>query len=74
MAASVGNYSNGRNLDLAEISIATFNGTNFLKRVDGGAFEATDEIRAGAVRQSPAPSSVRRWRDPTPTSPTSSPN
>jgi flagellar hook protein FlgE len=39
----VGNYSNGRNLDLAEISIATFNGTNFLKRVDGGAFEATDE-------------------------------
>jgi flagellar hook protein FlgE len=39
----VGNYSNGRNLDLAEISIATFNGTNFLKRVNGGAFEATDE-------------------------------
>jgi flagellar hook protein FlgE len=39
----VGNYSNGRNLDLAEITIATFNGTNFLKRVDGGAFEATDE-------------------------------
>ncbi|MBN8990838.1 MAG: flagellar hook-basal body complex protein [Rhizobiales bacterium] len=39
----VGNYSNGRNLDLAEISIATFNGTNFLKRVNGGAFEVTDE-------------------------------
>ncbi|MDX2167700.1 MAG: flagellar hook-basal body complex protein [Deltaproteobacteria bacterium] len=39
----VGNYSNGRNLDLAEISIASFNGTNFLKRVNGGAFEATDE-------------------------------
>jgi flagellar hook protein FlgE len=39
----VGNYSNGRNLDLAEIAVATFNGTNFLKRVDGGAFEATDE-------------------------------
>ena len=39
----VGNYSNGRNLDLAEISLATFNGTNFLKRIDGGAFEATDE-------------------------------
>src|SRR4051812_45869444 len=39
----VGNYSNGRNLDLAEITLATFNGTNFLKRVDGGAFEATDE-------------------------------
>ena len=39
----VGNYSNGRNLDLAEITVATFNGTNFLKRIDGGAFEATDE-------------------------------
>ena len=39
----VGNYSNGRNLDLAEITLSTFNGTNFLKRIDGGAFEATDE-------------------------------
>ncbi len=39
----VGNYSNGRNLDLAEITLANFNGTNFLKRADGGAFEATDE-------------------------------
>jgi flagellar hook protein FlgE len=39
----VGNYSNGRNLDLAAITLATFNGTNFLKRIDGGAFEATDE-------------------------------
>ncbi|MCC8960160.1 flagellar hook-basal body complex protein [Bradyrhizobium sp. Pear77] len=39
----VGNYTNGRNIDLAEISVATFNGTNFLKRIDGGAFEATDE-------------------------------
>ncbi len=39
----VGNYSNGRNLDLAEITLANFNGANFLKRVDGGAFEITDE-------------------------------
>lgn len=39
----VGNYSNGRNLDLAEIVLATFNGPDFLKRKDGGAFEATDE-------------------------------
>jgi len=38
----VGNYSNGRNIDLAQISVATFNGTNFLKRVNGGAFEVTD--------------------------------
>lgn len=39
----VGNYSNGRNIDLAEIQLASFNGPNFLKRVDGGAFEATDQ-------------------------------
>lgn len=38
----VGHYSNGRNLDLAEITLATFNGPDFLKRKDGGAFEATD--------------------------------
>jgi flagellar hook protein FlgE len=39
----VGTYSNGRNIDLAEVSIATFNGANFLKRIDGGAFEVTNE-------------------------------
>jgi flagellar hook protein FlgE len=39
----VGSYSNGRSLDLAEITLATFAGANFLKRLDGGAFEATDE-------------------------------
>ncbi|WP_315831478.1 flagellar hook-basal body complex protein [Bradyrhizobium prioriisuperbiae] len=42
----VGNYSNGRNIDLAQISVATFNGTNFLKRIDGGAFQATDQSGA----------------------------
>ena len=39
----VGSYSNGLNLDLAEITLANFNGPNFLKRIDGGAFEITDE-------------------------------
>jgi flagellar hook protein FlgE len=39
----VGSYSNGRTIDLAEITLANFNGANFLKRIDGGAFEATDE-------------------------------
>jgi flagellar hook protein FlgE len=39
----VGSYSNGRTLDLAEISLVTFNGANYLKRIDGGAFEVTDE-------------------------------
>jgi flagellar hook protein FlgE len=39
----VGAYSNGRTIDLAEVTLAKFSGTNFLKRIDGGAFEATDE-------------------------------
>lgn len=38
----VGSYSNGRSIDLAEITLASFNGTNGLQRIDGGAFEATD--------------------------------
>jgi flagellar hook protein FlgE len=39
----VGSYSNGRTLDLAEITLANFNGADYLKRIDGGAFEVTDE-------------------------------
>jgi flagellar hook protein FlgE len=39
----VGSYSNGRTIDLAEITLAGFNGPNMLKRLDGGAFSATDE-------------------------------
>jgi flagellar hook protein FlgE len=39
----VGTYSNGRTIDLADITLAHFNGANSLKRIDGGAFEATDE-------------------------------
>lgn len=42
----VGSYSNGRNIDLAAVSVATFNGPNFLKRLDGGAFEVTNESGA----------------------------
>jgi flagellar hook protein FlgE len=38
----VGTYSNGRTLDLADITLANFNGPNQLKRLDGGAFSATD--------------------------------
>ncbi len=40
----VGSYSNGRTIDLAEITLANFNGANYLKRIDGGAFEVTDEF------------------------------
>jgi len=39
----VGTYSNGRTVDLAEITLANFSGANSLKRIDGGAFEATAE-------------------------------
>jgi flagellar hook protein FlgE len=39
----VGTYSNGRTLDLAEITLANFSGANNLKMIDGGAFEATAE-------------------------------
>lgn len=42
----VGSYSNGKNIDLAAVSVATFNGPDFLKRIDGGAFEATNESGA----------------------------
>jgi flagellar hook protein FlgE len=42
----VGTYSNGRSVDLAEITLANFTGANFLKRLDGGAFEATAESGA----------------------------
>ncbi|MBI3705000.1 MAG: flagellar hook-basal body complex protein [Rhizobiales bacterium] len=39
----VGTYSNGRTIDLAEITLANFSGANNLRRIDGGAFEATAE-------------------------------
>jgi flagellar hook protein FlgE len=39
----VGTYSNGRNIDLAEITLANFKGANLLKRIDGGAFQETPE-------------------------------
>ena len=38
----VGTYSNGRTLILANITLANFAGAEQLKRIDGGAFEATD--------------------------------
>jgi flagellar hook protein FlgE len=48
----VGSYSNGRSLDLAAITLADFPGANFLKRIDGGAFEATDESGAALYNAS----------------------
>jgi flagellar hook protein FlgE len=39
----VGTYSNGRTIDLAEVTLASFNGPNNLKRLDGGAFAETSD-------------------------------
>jgi flagellar hook protein FlgE len=44
----VGTYSNSRTVDLAEVTLATFNGPNYLKRLDGGAFAATSESGAAS--------------------------
>jgi flagellar hook protein FlgE len=38
----VGTFSNGQNIDLASVTLSHFNGTNYLKSLDGGAYEATD--------------------------------
>ena len=38
----VGTFSNGQNIDLAAVTLSHFNGTNDLKALDGGAYEATD--------------------------------
>jgi flagellar hook protein FlgE len=37
----VGTYSNSRTIELAEVTLASFNGPNNLKRLDGGAYAAT---------------------------------
>jgi flagellar hook protein FlgE len=47
-----GAYSNGRTLDLAEVTLANFNGANFLKRLDGGAYSTTDESGAATFNAS----------------------
>jgi flagellar hook protein FlgE len=39
----VGTFSNGQNIDLAAITLSHFNGTNFLKSLDGGAYAVTDQ-------------------------------
>lgn len=39
----VGQYSNGRNVNLAQVTLATFTGANFLQRSDGGTFQVTSQ-------------------------------
>jgi flagellar hook protein FlgE len=42
----VGTFSNGQNIDLAEITLSHFNGTNYLQALDGEAYAATAESGA----------------------------
>jgi flagellar hook protein FlgE len=39
----IGTFSNGQNLDLAAVTLSHFNGTNYLKSLDGGAYAVTDQ-------------------------------
>ena len=39
----VGTFSNGQNIDVASITLSHFNGTNYLKALDGGAYAVTDQ-------------------------------
>jgi len=39
----VASYSNGRQVDIAQVVVANFNGANQLKRLDGSTFAATSE-------------------------------
>ncbi len=45
----VGIYSNGETLDLAELAVATFSADDMLKKLDGGAFEATPDSGAALL-------------------------
>jgi flagellar hook protein FlgE len=42
----VGTFSNGQNINLAAVTLSHFNGTNYLKSLDGGAYAATNESGA----------------------------
>jgi len=39
----VGTFSNGQNIDLAQVTLSHFNGTNYLKALSGGAFAVTEQ-------------------------------
>ncbi|MDE2065000.1 MAG: flagellar hook-basal body complex protein, partial [Bradyrhizobium sp.] len=42
----VGTFSNGQNIDLAQITLSHFNGTNYLQALDGQAYAATEQSGA----------------------------
>jgi flagellar hook protein FlgE len=45
----IGTFSNGQNLDLASVTLSHFNGTNYLKSLDGGAYAATDQSGSAII-------------------------
>ncbi|MBL4874941.1 MAG: flagellar hook-basal body complex protein [Cohaesibacteraceae bacterium] len=45
----VANYSNGKTIGIANIPLSSFNGDNYLRRMDGGAFAETAESGAPAL-------------------------
>jgi flagellar hook protein FlgE len=42
----IGTFSNGQNINLASVTLSHFNGTNYLKSLDGGAYAVTDQSGA----------------------------
>ena len=47
----VGTFSNGQNIDLASITLSHFNGTNYLKALDGEAYAVDRPVRSGDPRR-----------------------
>src|SRR5258708_24333342 len=45
----IGTFSNGQNLDLASVTLSHFNGTNYLKSLDGHAYAVTDQSRPAVI-------------------------
>jgi flagellar hook protein FlgE len=50
----VASYSNGQQIDVAQVVTASFNGADALKRLDGGAFEETTDSGAAILSSSPS--------------------
>ena len=47
----VGTFSNGQNIDLASVTLSHFNGTNYLKALDGGAYRGDRPVGCGDPRR-----------------------
>ena len=65
----IGTFSNGQNINLASVTLSHFNGTNYLKSLDGGAYAVTEQSGA-AIAGASGTISGSSLENPTPTSPT----